>query len=158
MRAIPYAVLAANFPRKKDVSGSALYESIGYPEYAHHAMWENTCAIRMSLALLGAGIAISPGRISIKVGKYKGRFIEPGQARLSAFLVRTIGQPEKYKGGTAARAGIGQRRGVISFYKLWGGTDSQGHIDLIAADEWGQILCSDDCYWSSVEVWFWPLK
>ena len=158
MTAISYEVVWANYPRKKDISGDALYVSIGRPEYAGNPYMENTCAVRVSLALVAAGVKITPGHMEVKAGRFKGKQLEQGVARLSAFLTRRLGAPEKYKSGNAARSGIGQRRGVMSFFQLNGPTDTQGHIDLVAPDEWNTLLCAGVCYWSAVEFWFWPLK
>lgn len=156
---IPYAVLKQHFPAKATVKKPELYSSIGHPEKIPDANWDNTCAVRLSIALVGAGVAIAPGFLTILAGRHKGKRIESRQKQLSVFLAQRWGEPEKYKSGAAARKGISGRRGVISFFQLWGPTDRQGHIDLVAPDNWGDdLLCVDDCYWSSVEVWFWPLK
>jgi hypothetical protein len=151
-------VLSAAFPRKDKVSRDALYLSIGHPEYISDARMVNTCGVRMSVALVAAGVPIQPGNLTAQGGKYSGRQLESGQARLSKVLLRLWGAPEKYAGGPAARKGIGKRRGVVSFFQLNGPTDRQGHIDLVAPDNWDDPVCADDCYWQSVEVWFWPLK
>lgn len=159
MTSISYDAVRANYLSKKTISGNDLYLSIGRPEYANNAYMENTCAVRVSLALVGAGVKITPGHLEIKAGKFKGKQLEQGQMRLSAFLTRAWGSPEKFKSGNAARAGIGKRRGVISFFQLYGPSDRQGHIDLIApGDEWNTLMCAGVCYWSAVEFWFWPLK
>lgn len=42
-----------------------------------------------------------------------------------------VGEPEKF-GAARAFVNIGNRKGVISFYQLWGSFDRQGHIDLVA--------------------------
>lgn len=154
---IPFNVLRANFPAKARVTAHQLYESIGHPEKLAIAGWENTCAVRLSVALVNSGIAISPGYLSIKAEKNKGAQIESRQRQLSEFLARKWGAPEKYAGGPAAKKGIGTRRGVISFFQLLGPTDNQGHIDLVAPNDWNDLACANDCYWGSVEVWFWPM-
>jgi len=62
-----YAVLAAHYPRKPrmptdgGIDGPTLYRTIGHPEYADNVLTQNTCAVRVSLALLGAGIQPAPG-------------------------------------------------------------------------------------------------
>jgi hypothetical protein len=155
---LPFSVLRSNFPAKARVKPQELYESIGHPEKLAIAGWDNTCAVRMSLALVRSGIAISPGYLTINADKNKGARIESRQKRLSEFLARKWGAPEKYAGGAAAKKGIGKRRGVISFFQLLGPTDQQGHIDLVSPDDWTELACANDCYWGSVEVWFWPMK
>jgi hypothetical protein len=92
----------------------------------------------------------------------KGRLIEPGQARLSRILAQRnmLGVPEKFKGSEAARRGIGQRRGVVSFWRIhptWRG-DTQGHIDVVSPNVYRFLDCKGECYFDASEVWFWPLK
>jgi hypothetical protein len=111
-----FAVVDAAFPRKDRVSGPTLYQSIGHPEYATDGRMFNTCAVRLSVALAAAGVAIQPGNITVLSGPYTGRRLESGQARLSTFLLRRWGAPEKYSSGSEAKKAIGTRRGVISFY------------------------------------------
>jgi hypothetical protein len=161
---VPYAILRMHFPDTDSVSREELYQWIGYPENITDPNFYNTCAIRMSLALLGAGYP-NPGRWPIKAGKFQGRNIETQQKRLSAWLTRHVGQPEKFGSGSDAERAIGNRRGIVSFFSLYGGTDLQGHIAIVSRDRWGQYLrCGNEidgtatgCYWSSREVWFWPL-
>lgn len=139
------------------VTPSEVYESIGHaPEMAFDQMWANTCAIRMSIALIASGIKIRPGRLRIKAGRFKGEMVEPGQRKLSDFLVREIGSPEKYKNGSDAQNAIAWRHGIISFFRLHG--TNQGHIDLVSVVDWPDVRCNSSCYWDSAEVWFWPLK
>lgn len=134
-----------------------VYDSIGHPELAIDPDWGNTCAIRMSIALVAAGIKIrtGPARLRIKIGPYKGEQLEPSQHTLSKFLAHEIGKPEKYKSGEDARNTIAWRKGIISFFQLHG--SNQGHIDLVSVVDWGAVQCSSHCYWDSREVWFWPL-
>ena len=153
----PYAVLRSKYPDRRSVSAEEIYMWIGHPDLATTVGWENTCALRMSLALVRSGVHVAPGRLRVTAGECKGHMLEPGQAALSRFLLRAWGVPEKYDSGPAANTGIGRRRGVISFYHLWGEFDQQGHIDLVAPGDWGPT-CEEDCYWSSTKVWFWPLR
>jgi hypothetical protein len=152
-----YSILAMQFPTKEAVGKRRLYELIGHPEKAPDARWDNTCAVRLSLALVRSGMNVAPGYLTIQTGPYKGKRIESRQKELSDFLRRTWGMPEVYTGDTA-RQGIGQRSGVISFFSLYGGSDRQGHIDLVGPNRYAEAACADDCYWSSAKVWFWPLK
>lgn len=161
---VPFAALKMHFPDTFNVSLEELYQWIGYPENVTDPNFKNTCAIRLSLALLGAGFP-NPGTYPVKAGKFKGRSIETRQRKLSNWLVRQIEQPEKFKSGEEAKAKIGNRNGIISFFQLHGPTDHQGHIDIVMLDRWQKYLrCGNDnadqggCYWDSVEVWFWPLR
>lgn len=161
---VPYASLRTHFPDTDNVSREKLHQWIGYPENASKPGFYNTCAIRLSLALLGAGYP-NPGLWPIKAGKYTGRMIETGQRRLSAWLKRHVGQPEVFKSGLDAERAIGSRRGIVSFFSLHGDGDPQGHIAIVSKDRWGlYIRCGSEhdgtatgCYWTSKEVWFWPL-
>ncbi|MCC6072393.1 T6SS effector amidase Tae4 family protein [Massilia sp. GCM10020059] len=109
---VPLATLRVHFPDKQNVEPEELYHWIGYPENVGNPNFENTCAIRLSLALLGAGYP-NPGGWPIKAGKYKGRAIETKQRKLSNWLVRQLGQPEKFKNGLEAESKIGTRRGIV---------------------------------------------
>jgi hypothetical protein len=165
MKAPPFASLRMHFPDVLNVGKAEIFHWIGYPENIPDANFDNTCAIRLSLALLGAGFP-NPGTYPVRAGKYKGRAIETKQRKLSHWLAQQLGQPAKYKGGPAAKDGIGARHGIISFFKLHGQTDNQGHIDIVMQDRWGYYRCGHEnedskiysCYWDSVDVWFWPLK
>lgn len=154
-----FVVLKANH-MGNGIMPSQVYDAIGHSELALDLAWFNTCAIRMSVALVAAGMKIrtSPCRLRINAGRFKGEQIEPGQRVLSDFLVREIGKPEKYKSGAAARNTIAWRRGIVSFFQLHNGATRQGHIDLVSVQDWSAVMCSGSCYWDAVEVWFWPLK
>lgn len=52
---VPYANLRMHFPDTDSVGRDELCHWIGYPENITDPNFYNTCAIRMSLALLGAG-------------------------------------------------------------------------------------------------------
>jgi hypothetical protein len=159
-----YAVLAAAYPKKPKHAGdggmdaAALYRSIGHAEYADNMYMQNTCAVRVSLALLAAGIEPAPGHMTVQAGRFKGRRIEQSQKRLSAFLERRIGKPEVYASGYDASVKIGARHGIVSFFHLNSANDDQGHIDLVEAAAGDALQCMGSCYWSAHEVWFWPLR
>jgi hypothetical protein len=62
----PYAVLRSKFPDRRSISAEELYVWIGYPaEYAVDTRYANTCAVRMSLALVRCGVPVSPGRMRV---------------------------------------------------------------------------------------------
>lgn len=162
---VPFAALRMHFPDVLNVGKAELFRWIGHPENIADTNFDNTCAVRLSLALLGTGFS-NPGTYHVLDGKYKGRTIETRQRILSNWLVQHLAVPEKYAGGSAAKDGIGTRHGIISFFKLHGPTDNQGHIDIVMPDRWGYFRCGFEnedaqiyaCYWDAVEVWFWPLK
>jgi len=92
-----------HFPDTDSVPLEELWRWLGYPENIKDINFSNTCAVRMSLALLGAGFP-SPGNYPVKAGKYKGKAIETKQRTLSRWLVRHLGAPEKYKSGARTRS------------------------------------------------------
>ena len=159
---VPFAKLRMHFPDAQSVLPDELYQWIGYPENVGNPNFSNTCAIRLSLALLGAGYP-NPGTWPVRAGKYKGRTIETRQRKLANWLVRELGQPDKFTSGQDAEDKIGTRRGIVSFFSIYGDDNAQGHISIVAKDRWGQYTrCGQEidgtatgCYWSSKDVWFW---
>jgi hypothetical protein len=143
-----YPSLAA-FPRSK------LYESLGWSDLTTNPAFADTCATRMSVALLRCAVQLPGARMAVKAGVLKGEFIEPGQANLSRILERLWGRPEKYRGEKEALAGIKRRTGVISFYNIQGGRG--GHIDIIGMGNHDYLECASACYFTATEVWFWEL-
>lgn len=161
-----YAALAAAYPRhpKEGIAHSGidqagLYDSIGHHEFAQDLRMQNTCAMRVSMALLAVGIHPAPGNLTVVAGRFAGLRIETNQRALSNFLKQRLGAPEVYKSGYDAWSKIRPRHGIVSFFHLHGGEwDPQGHIDLVEPTTMSDLQCLSSCYWSSMEVWFWPLK
>lgn len=138
------------------LSAEGVYEEIGhsYNELVkQNPGYENTCAIRMSLALLKSGISFK-GRLKINAGKYQGRYIETGAKLLAdqLSLAGVFGKPEIFKPADAFSKV--SRKGVVFFSKIagYGG----GHVDLIETSSFGQV-CHSNCYPLCKEVWFWEL-
>jgi hypothetical protein len=157
-----FAAVSQAYPRKTKYDNAALLRLIGRDDLVDNFNFANDCAIRVSVALVGAGMRIPGGRLSFTAGPHKGLHIETGQARLSYILKQRnmLGEPEKYEGRPAAENGIGARHGVISFWRLhptWVG-DNQGHIDIVEPGEGGWYQCGGACYFGAARVWFWPLK
>jgi hypothetical protein len=141
------------------VAGPEIYSEIGYNYdtlIKQNPAYENTCAVRMSLALLKTGV-IFTGRLPIKDGTLKGHSIESGAKLLADQLMRkdVFGKPELFKDASKASAKIGNRSGVVFFHKITG--YGGGHIDLIDGLSAVQ-LCNSGCYFGAAEVWFWELK
>lgn len=139
------------------VDGETVYKDIGYSLEdlkKQNPGYENTCAVRMSIALLRSGVEIS-GRLKIKSGSLKGRSIEPGAKLLADQLSRSglLGRPQ-ILGPTEALKKLEKKQGVIFFWKMSG--YSGGHIDLIQVHN-ANAVCSSACYLDSREIWFWPL-
>jgi hypothetical protein len=153
-----FTVLQRRYPKsqKRDV----LFHEIGWDDLTNNPAYIDTCAIRMSIGLLGAGVTLPGARMLAKAGELKGRRIEPGQANLSGILTRLWGKPEKYKDEKAAKAGIGSRSGVVSFFRIkqLGIPTSAGHIDLTLPGLNGFQECARSCFFDAAEVWFWPLR
>ena len=152
----PYALLHKHYPDSLSVPAEELFPWIGHADKLKDPKWHNTCAIRVSLALLGAGMPLPGGFLPVLAGKYKDKHLEIRQDVLADRLLRAWGEPERF-GGALLKDRVGMRRGVIRFLQLWGPFDPQGHIDLIAPDQWSRLMCEGICYWHSVECWFWEL-
>ena len=139
------------------VDADSLYKEIGYGYQdliQQNPGYVNTCAVRMSLALIKAGVDCA-GRLRIKDGAYRGRTIEPGAKLLADQLARpgAFGKPNVLA-PRDAMARLSGKKGVILFWKIsgYGG----GHIDLIETTN-AVPVCNSACYFSSKEIWFWPL-
>jgi hypothetical protein len=79
-------------------SDADVYSDIGYNLdvlMKQNPAYENTCAVRMSLALIKTGVDFV-GRLKIKDGPHKGRTIEPGAKLLADQLARptVFGRPD----------------------------------------------------------------
>jgi hypothetical protein len=143
--------------RSDYVSGEDLYSEIGYDQTKltkQNPGYENTCATRMSLALIKSGVSFR-GRLKIKEGDYKGRTFEPGAKLLADQLAKphVLGKPQVFKPADARTKLLG-KKGIVFFWKIdgYGG----GHIDIIESIN-SMHICNSACYFGSKEVWFWPL-
>lgn len=136
-----------------------LYPLIGWTDLTDNPVFLDTCAIRMSMALLGAGVTLPGACMVANDGTLKGKRIEPGQARLSGILKRIWGNPEVFMDARSAQANIGPRSGVVSFFRIHGAElGGGGHIDLLWPAAGGYYQCARSCYFSAAEIWFWPLR
>jgi hypothetical protein len=77
---VPFGKLRMHFPDPDSVPMPELWQSLGYPEYGSNMNFMNTCATRLSVALIASGYP-NPGSYPIKAGKYKGRMIETKQRK-----------------------------------------------------------------------------
>lgn len=128
---------------------------MGWSDIIDHPAYQDTCAIRMSIALLHAGVSIPDATMRVKTGPLSDRRIEPRQRQLSNSLKRLWGQPEVYDSEKAARDGIGKRTGIVSFFRISGGAG--GHIDLVHPGPYGLSECARSCFFVAWEIWFWPI-
>jgi hypothetical protein len=154
-----FAELWRQYPRfdKREL----LFSRLGWDDLSNNPAYHDTCAIRMSVGLLGAKVPLPGARMLVKAGELKGKRIEPGQAKLSGILKRAWGKPEVYQNETEARDGIGLRTGVVSFFRIrvLSVPGSGGHIDLVFTAAGRRFQdCARSCFFDSAEVWFWPLK
>lgn len=148
-----FDTLRAHYPATE--TQAALFTDIGWTDLIGNPAYDNTCAIRMSTCLLRAGVTLPGARMQAKAGTIRGKWIEPGQAKLSNILKTVWGLPEIYTGEDAVRAGVKQRHGVVSFFRI--DSDNGGHIDLIGTDDEGRLDCARSCFLGAAAVWFWPL-
>ena len=142
----------------KSESREVLYDELGWQDLTNNPAYFDTCAIRMSTALLRAGVRLPGARMKANAGRLKGKRIEPGQGKLSRILKQIWGKPEVYRGEQEARKGIGNRSGIASFFRIHGTPTSGGHIDLIWHGSNGFQECARSCFFSAMEIWFWPVK
>lgn len=149
-----FAFLDQGYPRREKFARDALYDQLGWSDLKANPSFQDTYAIRMSVALSAAGMALT-GWLKVKAGPLKGKSIGPSQAKLSRWLKGKCGQPEVFRTGDDARLGIGNRTGVVSFWGIEG--TPQGHIDLVKPDGHGFHACAMSCYFQSREIWFWPV-
>ncbi|WP_431018562.1 hypothetical protein ACQ4K0_11495 [Burkholderia cepacia] len=87
-------------PGNKTVSREALFQELGWQDLIQNQSYANTCAIRISVALVKSGITLRGGLV-IQKGPHRGRRIEAGQARLAKMLAsRRISAKPKCFGAT----------------------------------------------------------
>lgn len=152
-----FKALTEGYDRYNKLDTKALYESLGWNDLIGKPEWANTCAVRMSLALLECGVNVQ-GRVRINDGVHKGKMIEPGQNRLADYIARhVLGEPVKYDRKTffeTAYREVWNQTGIISFMRI--PAYAGGHIDVL--DARGDWQCRRSCYFSASEVWFWLVQ
>lgn len=159
---LPYSTLRANYspstPSQPDyVSQADLYKEIGWDAFVGNPNYGNTCAVRMSLALLKSGHEVNPGSHRILAGAYKGKRLQVNMSKLADLLAedRWFGRPETLSSPDVSAA-LAARRGIIAFHGIPGYAGG-GHIDLIDTNS-ASLRCASACYFDADEVWFWPLS
>ncbi len=140
------------------LSDQKLYAILGYEQAAlptQNPAYYNTGAIRMSLALLKVGLPLT-GRLLIKAGSHKGRFLECGAKRLADQLAspHALGKPEVFTDVSKRRSAIGARRGVLLFQHIAG--YEGGYIDLVEPANADRLYHAHGAF-NCRETWFWPL-
>ena len=91
---------SANKSSPSYVSEEDVYKEIGYrldDLMKQNPAYLNTCAVRMSLALIKSGVQFN-GRLKIKDGLHKAKMIEPGAKLLADQLARpaVFGKPDVF--------------------------------------------------------------
>lgn len=145
-------------PSSKNYKSSAdVYTEIGHTLndlIVQNAGYANTCATRMSLALLKLGVSFM-GRFSIKDGIFINKNFETGAKLLADQLIlpNVFGKPQ-FINPAKAQMLLFNKQGLIFFWKITG--YDGGHIDLIETSNNIQ-LCNSHCYFDCKEIWFWAL-
>lgn len=154
---LSFARLEQSYRKYNQYNTAALYELLGWPDLVGKAEWSNTCAIRMSLALIESGMILD-GRVKIKAGPLKDRWIEPGQNRLSNWIAKKVGPPEIYPYDKLSVDGpkeIFAKKGIVSFMNI--PSYAGGHIDLLLGGAPDGLVCSRTCFPRAAEIRFWKL-
>jgi hypothetical protein len=108
--------------------------------------WENQCAIRMSIALQGAGFDFAG---------YGDPLCSHGHARgaesLANHLWREWGAPRVFRDGSSAKRSIGTSQGIVLFKDITGFRGGTGdHIDLWT----GTSTMTGEYFNHCKQVWF----
>lgn len=149
-----FTEMMKHYPSANDgIDRPSLFKSIGWDREIDNLAFLDTCAIRGSIALIGCGVPVK-GRVPILKGPYKGKWIEPGQAKLTLWLAKYWGEPEKYKTNEIRK--LAGRCGVISHFNIRADT-RQGHFDILKPNAGAAMECAGHCWWTSLENWFWEL-
>lgn len=153
---VRYQALVDAYDTYNAMTTSELYISLGWDDLIGRPEWANTCAVRMSLALIEAGVRPA-GRLQIKKGELEGHWIEPGQNKLSDWLLENMSAPSVLSYDdmqeTSGRELFG-KKGIISFMRI--PSYAGGHIDLLSPNN-DYLTCSRSCYFNADEVRFWAL-
>jgi hypothetical protein len=112
--------------------------------------WANQCAIRLSVALEGAGA---------KLAGYTEPRCKHGHARgaesLAQYLVKHYGMPVIKKNAGDARVAVANKTGIVFFKDIAGFRGGIGdHIDLWKND----VTKTGEYFGSCKQTWFWSLK
>lgn len=150
--------LRANYSSQSAVTQNELFQELGWEDLIGKPEYMNTCAIRVSLALIKCGVKLE-GRMPVNKGPFKGKLIEPGQAKLANMLTSAtlFGEPEKFATSEAERD-IGSRQGLLAFWRIPSYMNGNGgHIDILLPST-GVKVCGSGCFWTSSQVWFWEMR
>lgn len=153
-----FASLNNSYRSYNRLDTSALYESLGWGDLVDRPEWQNTCAVRMHLALLDANVQV-PGRFPVLKGTHAGSRIEVSQQRLAEKIERSgrFGSARVYSREEFLRKDgykdVAGQTGIVSFQRMPGYPG--GHIDLLdARSDWN---CLRQCYFNSGQIHFWQV-
>ena len=151
------------------------------------AAYEDQCAIKMSLALQGGGLAMSTfrGATETRPVKQLNKSVRAAlrAEELAEWLVAALGKPAQYKDGIAALSEARNRKGIVFFKDFWcrqiGSGQSAGqesfdnrsgdHIDLwngtsvpdsepVRFDDRFPLRWWNQYFGNAKAVWFWELN
>ena len=117
--------------------------------------FENQCAIRLSVALDGAGMNM---KACTKAKCWYGHGLHVLRAQELAdwlALTQQLGNPNKFKGSDSL-TGINGKKGIVFCQDFWGPGNTGDHIDLW--DGTNMAHGSGSYCTSSTNVWFWEIK
>ena len=80
----PPFVIWNNYPRSE--KREPLFAELGWSDIADNPSYKDTCAIRMSIALLRSGVTLPGAPMRVNAGKLKGKRVEQRQHKLSDML------------------------------------------------------------------------
>lgn len=156
---ILFKTLQLNYPSSNPsspryVSQADLFNEIGWVEFLGNPNYSNTCAIRVSSAMVKTGVAVANGSHRILKGSFKGKRIEVGMKKLANIIEQSgrFGNAERYTQNIYPH--VKGRSGIIAFFTIPGYAGG-GHIDLLDGS-FPDMRCESACY-ASQEVWFWPM-
>lgn len=158
--AIPFQTLQLNYSSSNPgsmryVSRENLFKEIGWDEFLDNNNYANTCAIRVSLAMIKSGLSVNNGSHRVLDGQLKGKRIEVNMKMLANIIEQggQFAKAERYRQDIYAQ--VKGRSGMIAFFNIPGYVGG-GHIDLLDGTA-PYMRCESDCYHSE-EVWFWPMS
>jgi peptidoglycan hydrolase-like protein with peptidoglycan-binding domain len=153
---------ATDTPPLGGENAEELFGSLGYDRATLGDQFHNTCATRMSLALLKTGVNFE-GRIRIKKGEFTGRMFEPGAKTLADKLRKSdaLGEGQYFYGANKAaraKAALKNEYGIILFHQVYNNTAGGirgGHIDMFSPTP---TQINHRYFDDASEIWFWKLE
>jgi len=156
MPRVSFEDLVENYPNE---SQAELFRSLGgeWPDLVGNPDFENTCAIRISVAHYRSGKAI-PSRYK-EAQDGDGNPIILKVQTFKRFLVEEYGESDwgmsKPVGGSVSMDDLPRRTGVLAYHADWG--NATGHFDLWTGNSFvgtGDLDDIKDGY--AIEMWFFP--